>query len=149
MNPPEYDQINSIEQNQNFANNHPLTDDFINKSFVSSNDYGINSLGGVVDQSTLIAANNAPAPGRRTPSSLAHYNLANTSNTNNNMNNTILNSSSISFDLLNANSNVLKTRYDVKSSSGTSSLYGSKVLLLFNTFNIFKCIINIVKLFVF
>ena len=38
----------------------------------------------------------------------------------------ILNSSSISFDLLNTNSaNVLKTRYDVKSSC-SNSLYGSK-----------------------
>ena len=41
-----------------------------------------------------------------------------------------LNMSSISFDLLNSNNTqVIKTRYDVKSMSGSSSLYGSRNIL--------------------
>ncbi len=42
-----------------------------------------------------------------------------------------LNTSSISFDLLNTNANSVKTRYDVKSLS-SSSLYGSRVNILLN-----------------
>jgi hypothetical protein len=53
------------------------------------------------------------------PSASAAAGAANTSANN-------LNTSSISFDLLNANSSGLKTRYDVKSMSGSTSLYGSR-----------------------
>jgi hypothetical protein len=49
-------------------------------------------------------------------------------NDNSRPNQNILNTSNISFDILNGNPISLKTRYDVKSLSGNSSLYGSKVI---------------------
>jgi hypothetical protein len=66
-------------------------------------------------------------PNTRTPS-LAQYSIINTPNQANNQQQQLggLNTSSISFDLLNANSSGLKTRYDVKSMSGSTSLYGSR-----------------------
>lgn len=47
-----------------------------------------------------------------------------------------LNTSSISFDLLNTNANMVKTRYDVKSLS-SSSLYGSRVIIIFDWCSIY------------
>jgi hypothetical protein len=60
------------------------------------------------------------------PSIIAHHSMMNRSNNQ-------LNTSSISFDLLNSNANIVKTRYDVKSLSN-NSLYGSRVLLVLPLF---------------
>lgn len=46
----------------------------------------------------------------------------------------VLNTSSISFDLMNYNAPTVKTRYDVKSNE-SGSLYGSKVELNYFSFN--------------
>lgn len=58
------------------------------------------------------------------PSIIVSNSMMNANNRSNNQ----LNTSSISFDLLNTNANNLKTRYDVKSLTN-SSLYGSKTAL--------------------
>ncbi len=58
-----------------------------------------------------------------------HYNSISVNKSNANLTNhipNVLNTSSISFDLMNLNAPAVKTRYDVKS-QGSGSLYGSKV----------------------
>jgi hypothetical protein len=67
-------------------------------------------------------------------SHLSHNDKIYSSNSQSQIPSSILNTSSISFDLMNLNAACVKTRYDVKSQA-SGSLYGSKVTIIYYFLN--------------